>query len=243
MTTTWTRPKADGNHAAADLFPMIAEPEFEALKRDIAENGQKQPIIVVDGEIVDGRNRLRACEELGITPIVRNMTAAEAGDVFTLVMSLNFHRRHLKPHEKGAALAAWLQRQGGGKQKAGRPKKESSEPRTISLTKAAEVLGIPKQTASDHLKAADDYAAASPDLKAKVDAGEMTAKAAAKATAKSLGAAAPAARKPAERSDDSIVSECEQRIRRDVRAIVADRPSLRTRVVLILKTLIQEVQG
>ena len=51
---------------------------------------------------------------------------------------------------------------GARKSKAGRPSKQSSEPRTISLTDIAEKLGIPKQTASDHLRAAEDYQAAAP---------------------------------------------------------------------------------
>lgn len=109
-----------------DLFPMIGQDEYEALKLDIQEHGQREPILLVDGEIIDGRNRLRACNELGIDPIYRQLTAAEAGDVFALVMSLNFHRRHLKPHEKGAALAAFMERVGAKKQpKAGRPKKSA----------------------------------------------------------------------------------------------------------------------
>lgn len=98
-----------------DLFPMIGQDEYEALKLDIQEHGQREPILLVDGEIIDGRNRLRACNELGIDPIYRQLTAAEAGDVFALVMSLNFHRRHLKPHEKGAALAAFMERVGAKK--------------------------------------------------------------------------------------------------------------------------------
>lgn len=160
----------------SDLFPMIGPDEFEALKRDIAEHGQREPILLVDGEVVDGRNRMRACEELGVEPKVENLTAAEAGDVFALVMSLNFHRRHLKPHEKGAALAAWLEHRGGGKQKAGRPKTESAHDGPISVTKAAATLNIPKATAQRHLQAAEDYKAAAPQLRAKVDAGEITPK-------------------------------------------------------------------
>src|SRR5678815_3528857 len=81
-------------HPASRLFPMLAEDEFEALKSDISEHGLREPIVVVDDELVDGRNRLRACRELGIEPKTRNLTAKEAGDVHALVMSLNFHRRH-----------------------------------------------------------------------------------------------------------------------------------------------------
>lgn len=164
--------------AATDFFPAMGADEFEALKRDIAEHGQREPIVMVDGELVDGRNRLRACEELGIEPVVRNLTGAEAGDVFALVMSLNFHRRHLKPHEKGAALAAFMDHVGAKRQAGpGRPRKsESVSDNPQTLPEVAKALGIEERTARNHLKAHDDYAAAAPDLKAKVDAGEITAK-------------------------------------------------------------------
>lgn len=190
MTTTFDRKPKVHAHSACELFPMIGDDEFEALKADIRDNGQREPIVLVDGEVVDGRNRMRACAELGIEPKTRNLTRAEAGDVFALVMSLNFHRRHLKPHEKGAAIALWLDHHGGGKQKAGRPKKESAQSGPISVTKAAEQLGIPKATAQRHIAAAEDYKAAAPELRAKVDAGELTPK---QARAKTERAANPEA--------------------------------------------------
>lgn len=107
---------------------------------------------------------------------MRNLTRAEAGDVFALVMSLNFHRRHLRPHEKGAALASYMERVGAKKSKGGRPK-NSAEPAELPKTVAdvAKVLGVPERTARDHLKAAADYAAAAPELRARVNRAEMRA--------------------------------------------------------------------
>jgi site-specific DNA-methyltransferase (adenine-specific) len=58
-------------HPLADLLPMMSESEFQALKADIAANGLREPVILLDGKILDGRNRHRACCELGqITPTV-----------------------------------------------------------------------------------------------------------------------------------------------------------------------------
>ena len=49
-------------HEVADIFPMMSGDEYEALKVDIAENGQREPIwLHSDGRIIDGRNRHRAC--------------------------------------------------------------------------------------------------------------------------------------------------------------------------------------
>src|SRR3972149_1357833 len=56
------------NHPVSNLFPIMAEQEIVLLSKDISTNGQKEPIIVLDDMILDGRNRYRACNLLGIEP-------------------------------------------------------------------------------------------------------------------------------------------------------------------------------
>lgn len=81
-------------HPAALLFPLMQGAEFDALKRDIAEYGQRDPIwLHEDGRIIDGRNRHRACIELGIAPHFRTWNGD--GSLVAFVVSLNLHRRHL----------------------------------------------------------------------------------------------------------------------------------------------------
>src|SRR5438309_5376548 len=60
-------------HPAANLFPLMTEPELQALADDIKKHEQQEPILVYedpdDGHrpcILDGRNRALACERLGI---------------------------------------------------------------------------------------------------------------------------------------------------------------------------------
>ena len=230
---------------ACKVFPLFDGDEFQALKRDIAEHGQREPIIYVDGEIIDGRNRLRACEELGIEPKVRNLSTDEAGDVFALVMSLNFHRRHLKPHEKGKALQAYMEHVGAKKQRTGRPNKsaESAElPRT--LADVARKLGVPEKTAADYLKAAEDYEAAAPEARAKVDAGEITAKQARAETEKKTGrpgaGAKPREKKPT--SEKDALDDCWQAIENAVRIALGKHPSLRKAIAAQLRTIAQGLQ-
>ena len=45
---------------------MDAE-SFAALQDDIAENGQHAPILLFEGQVIDGRHRLMACQRLGMT--------------------------------------------------------------------------------------------------------------------------------------------------------------------------------
>lgn len=90
-------------HPAATLFPMMSDEEYAGLKADIAENGLGECITLWRGQIIDGRNRLRACEELGVEPEYRSI----AGDVdpYKYVISHNMHRRHLSTSQR-AMIAA-----------------------------------------------------------------------------------------------------------------------------------------
>ena len=49
-------------HPAAELFPLMDNVALAALIRDIKENGLQEPILLWEGKILDGRNRLKACE-------------------------------------------------------------------------------------------------------------------------------------------------------------------------------------
>jgi hypothetical protein len=55
-------------HPLANIFPPIEGPEFYALVDDIATNGQNEPIVILDEQVLDGRNRYRACLEAGVEP-------------------------------------------------------------------------------------------------------------------------------------------------------------------------------
>jgi predicted DNA-binding transcriptional regulator AlpA len=49
-------------HPLADIFPMLdqKEPTFIALVEDIKANGLHEPVTLLDGKILDGRNRYEA---------------------------------------------------------------------------------------------------------------------------------------------------------------------------------------
>ena len=91
-------------HPAAEIFPVMDEMAFAALVADIAAHGQREPILILDGQVIDGRHRLRACEQLDIEPLVREVSADE-GDPFGLVVSLNLHRRHLSESQRAMVAA------------------------------------------------------------------------------------------------------------------------------------------
>ena len=58
-----------GNHPYADAFPMASEEELGELAESIAAVGLIHPIVLTpQGEVLDGRNRLAACEKVGVEP-------------------------------------------------------------------------------------------------------------------------------------------------------------------------------
>jgi ParB-like chromosome segregation protein Spo0J len=79
-------------HPLADLFPMMSKQELQALADDIKANGLREPIrITADGEIVDGRNRYKACEIAKVEPRFEQVN----GDAGDLILSANIFRRHM----------------------------------------------------------------------------------------------------------------------------------------------------
>lgn len=121
-------------HPAAELFPVMDEAAFAALVADIAAHGQREPILILDGQVIDGRHRLRACEQLGLAPLVRQVSADD-GDPFGLVVSLNLHRRHLNESQR-AMVAARLSTLGKGRPSVNPPMGG------ISQAEAAQLLNV-----------------------------------------------------------------------------------------------------
>lgn len=89
-------------HPFAELFPLIQGAEFDALVADIKAHGVREAIWTYHGQILDGRNRWRACEAAGIAH--RPTREYEGDDPLAFVLSLNLQRRHLTEGQK-AALA------------------------------------------------------------------------------------------------------------------------------------------
>jgi len=83
-------------HPAADSFPMMDKDRYGELVENIREYGQLEPITLCDGMILDGRNRYKACLELGIEPKTRNYN----GDPWAYVWSMNGERRDLVAEQR-----------------------------------------------------------------------------------------------------------------------------------------------
>lgn len=92
-------------HPAAELFPPMSDDEFGRLIADIRDHGQRDPIVVHQSAVIDGRNRFLACQRLGIEP--KAIEWDGAGTIEAFVVSKNLHRRHLNESQR-AMIAAKL---------------------------------------------------------------------------------------------------------------------------------------
>lgn len=90
-------------HPAATLFPLMHGVPLGELAADIAENGLREPIVRTDGLVLDGRNRLRACEMAEVEP--RFIEWDGAGSPLSFVISRNLHRRHLNESQRAMVAA------------------------------------------------------------------------------------------------------------------------------------------
>ncbi len=105
-------------HPAADLFPLLKDTDPKALQDladDIKANGGPDLPIMFFGEgdeaeLLDGRNRLDACELAGldITKIRRVDMCPTHTDPYAFVISANVHRRHLSAEDKTKVVADLL---------------------------------------------------------------------------------------------------------------------------------------
>jgi hypothetical protein len=109
-------------HPAAELFPLMPETELRELGEDIKRRGLlEQPVFYRDPElgvcVLDGRNRLDACELIGRSVLDANnhlahhwhiREATRSFDPVAFVCSKNLHRRHLTSEQKRDLIAKVL---------------------------------------------------------------------------------------------------------------------------------------
>lgn len=88
------------------VLPDLHQDEYDALKDSIQQLGQLEPVVLAgDGSVIDGRHRLRACEDLGIEPW---HVVLDGPSDRTSTLAANAVRRQLSSQQKERLASAEL---------------------------------------------------------------------------------------------------------------------------------------
>lgn len=179
-------------HPVADAFPLMEGEEFDALVKDIEVNGLQQALVLAPDEatLIDGRNRYRACEKLGLKPDIEMLDDSYDDEkIIAFILSMNVHRRHLNAAQRAhialavepyyARFAKERQREAGRNYGEGHPKAEvvpesgqplEEKPNPRAAAQAAKEVGAGKTAVSQMKKLKSD----APDLARKANEGEIS---------------------------------------------------------------------
>lgn len=159
-------------HPMAAAFPSMRGAAFSAFLESIRNDGQIEPIVVLeeDGKRVglDGRNRARACAELGIAPLVRlfGSRPGDGDDPERFIINENVHRRHLNETQRAMIASRLATLPVGGK---------SANLHSLTLEQAADIFGVARRTVAHARKAEEAIAATCPEFMPLLEDGELPA--------------------------------------------------------------------
>ena len=162
-------------HEAAGLFPLMSEEAYADLLHDIRLHGQNDDVLVWNGYLLDGRNRLRACIELGIEP--RWAELPKSIDPVVWGLSHNLHRRHLTTAQRAMVADKLAKLLAGDNQY----KNEVAGIQATSQVNAAKQLNVSRDSVQ---KARKVRAKASKRVIEAVESGALTLNAAVETTLK-----------------------------------------------------------
>jgi ParB-like chromosome segregation protein Spo0J len=103
-------------HPACDLFPPMSEEDYQELKADIAANGVQESVTFWRGQLIDGRHRVRAMQELGINVGYHSSEIYESADPLAFAISVNLKRRHLTTSQRAMVANKLATLQNGSNQ-------------------------------------------------------------------------------------------------------------------------------
>ena len=99
-------------HPLCAAVPAMADADFNNLIADINEHGLIDPITVYQGQVLDGRHRLKACKKLNIEP---SFIEYDGDNPRSFVISKNKMRRHLNESQRALWAARLETTTWGGK--------------------------------------------------------------------------------------------------------------------------------
>ena len=158
---------------------MLSGEALEGLRQDIKEHGVREPVVFLDGAILDGRNRYMCANDLDIDFPSVEFTG---DDPLSFVISHNLHRRHLTESQR-ASIAARVENMDHGQRadrarhanlhvSSGLPLSERAAAQPpITRTDAARMLNVSPRSVADARKV---HEFAPPEVSQAVDDGRIS---------------------------------------------------------------------
>lgn len=157
-------------HPLSAAWGDMPADEFLALVDDIEVNGQRDPITLHDGMVLDGWHRCRACDALSLP--VEHVALPDGEDPIAWVISKNAKRRSLTASQRALAVAECQEWAPAGRPN--NPAPGAGFPATSASM--ADQAGVSERTVR---QAKAVVAGATPEVKAAVQAGTVSVKKAA----------------------------------------------------------------
>ena len=178
-------------HQLSAAWPAMSDSDFQALQDSIMNIGVQMPIVIFEGQVIDGWNRYRAATALGMdcptTPFDESIDPVE------FVKAMNDARRHITGSQRAIAIVAIH-----GWKPVGRPQNNVEATSTLTQEAMAAEAGVSKKTIQQA------QAAQKAGLAEKVKSGEMTVEQASN-VAKGKPAKAAKKDKPAPKAAPAVV--------------------------------------
>ena len=148
-------------HPLSAAWPAMSDSDFQALQDSIMNIGVQMPIVIFEGQVIDGWNRYRAATALGMdcpaTPFDESIDPVE------FVKAMNDARRHITGSQRAIAIVAIH-----GWRPVGRPQNNVEATSTLTQEAMAAAAGVSKKTIQQA------QVAQKAGLADKVKSGEMT---------------------------------------------------------------------
>jgi DNA-binding MarR family transcriptional regulator len=133
-------------HPIADGLPHMSDFEYAAFCKDVAQNGLREPIVLFEGQILDGRHRYQACWKAGVE---RRYECFEGtwDEAIEFVISKNLRRRNLNKSQMAMVAAKFAtMRRGYNPQNCG----------TVSQAEAAKRFNVSERLVTSAAKVLKD---------------------------------------------------------------------------------------
>jgi ParB-like chromosome segregation protein Spo0J len=122
-------------HPVAGLMPRMSAEDFEAFVESMLKLGQKEPVSVFNGQLIDGHHRALACKRLNV-PIM-GVEWDQVGTLEDFVIAKNVQRRQLTQAQRAAIAVAFL------------PKLKEEALARMTSGKSNHTEALPQGTAAD----------------------------------------------------------------------------------------------